>query len=537
MKYTAVIIVSACALVWMLRMNTYTSDRLERNIDDAGIASYAEQYEGTTNRFAPRYRKIMLVILDGTRRDLLYSEKFAPRLHARWRAGGLRYAHVSAAAPTVTAPNMASLLTGATSFLHGVTSNSPQHRARMKAQTVHECLTRRGLSSRVVGFNWYEEMLGDSVPYSAAECCGKDDSRGLAGIALEMIRERRLPFFTQLHFLAPDNAAHATNSNSSPPYLDAIREIDVLLDEIITALNAVYPGALVIVTADHGMSSDGTHGGSDRETMLIPLYFLAANIPSAEIEREITSLSIAPTVAALAGARLPSLGVGTPIHELLDRPRLASYLSEAIDKKERIIESLRGYPSRALILSGDSLKSLQARNDDLEREISVFPQGIGKKSLHYQRLAAPLLLVLFILWTLYRSPRGAPVILALCGACIAFPGLIMGFINSNWRYGLTASLLVLMLFTATIAVYRFLLDESLRRCTATPGFWPRIIAAVSVETVILSFFFLPLYTIAPDQRVYPFRFFSLSLAFPFLAAALLYLLSRLSARGKGTDRA
>lgn len=537
MKYTAVIIFSACALVWLMRMNTYNSDRLERHINDTGIASYAEHYEGTANQFSPQYQKILLVILDGARRDLLYSEQFAPRLYARWRAGGLRYTHVRAAAPTVTSPNMASLLTGATSFLHGVTSNSPRHRARVKVQTVHECLKRRGLSSRVVGFNWYEEMLGDSVPYSAAECCGKDDSRELAGIALEMIRERRLPFFTQLHFLAPDNAAHATNSNSSPRYLEAIREIDGLLDEAVTALKGAYPGALVIVTADHGMSDDGTHGGSDRETMLIPLYFLAANFPSAEIEREITSLSIAPTVAALAGARLPSLGAGTPLREILDRPRLASYLSEAIDKKERIVEALRGYPSRALTLAGDSLESLQARNDDLEGEISVFPQGIGERSLYYQRLAAPLLLILFILWTLYRSPRGAPAIFALCGTFVAVPGFFIGFVNSNWSSSLASASLLVLAFILTVMTCRFLLDESLLHRMAAPRFWPEILSGIAVETVILSAFFAPFYTIAPDPRVYPFRFFTLCLACPFLAAALLYLLSRLSARGKGMDRA
>lgn len=535
MKHASLMAASLCAILWAMNLNAYKSGPLERRVDDAAVASFAERYEKNANGFAPRYSRILLAILDGTKRDCLYSETIAPRLHARWRAGGLRYAHVRSALPTVTSPNMASLLTGATSYLHGVTANSPRHRARIRAQTVHECLKRRGLSSRVVGFEWYKEMLCDSVPLSAAECCGKDDSKELAGITLEMIREHRLPYLTQLHFLAPDNAAHETNSNSSPRYLKAIAEIDALLDEVIAALEAAYPGSLAVVTADHGMSADGTHGGSDIETLRVPLLFLAGNIPSLEIEREITSLSIAPTIAALAGARLPSLAVGTPLHELMDRSRAASYLSEAIDKKERVIESLRGYPSHALALSGDPLESLQERNDQLEREIEEFPLYAAEMSLRYQRLLAPLLLILFILWALYRSPRGAPVILSLCGTFIAAAGLLMGFIDSGWSFGIASSLFVLLLFTATVMAYRLLLDEPLRRSAAAPGFWRKAFAALSVEAAILSLFFLPFYRIAPDQRVYPFRFFILSLAYAFLAAALLCLLSRLESRGSAVD--
>jgi len=536
MKHAALIAASLCAILWAMNLNTYMSVRLERRIDDAAIASFAERYEKNADGFAPRYTRILLAILDGTSRDCLYSEAVAPRLHARWRAGGLRYAHVRSAAPTVTSPNMASLLTGATSYLHGVTANSPRLRARIKGQTVHECLKRRGLSSRVAGFEWYKEMLGNSVHLSTAECCGKDDSRELAGIALEMIRERRLPYLTQLHFLAPDNAAHETNSNSSPRYLKAIGEIDALLDEVIAALEAAYPGSLAVVTADHGMSADGTHGGSDIETLRVPLLFLAGDIPSSEIGREITSLSIAPTIAALAGARLPSLIAGTPLHELMDRSRAASYLSEAIDKKERIIESMRGYPSHALALSSHPLESLQERNDQLEREIEEFPRHAAEMSLRYQRLLAPLLLILFILWALYRSLRGVPVVLSLCGAFIAAAGLLMGLIDSGWSYGIASSLYELLLFTATAWVYRLLLDEPLRRSAAAPGFWREAFAALSVEAAILSLFFLPFHRIAPDQRVYPFRFFILSLACAFLAVALLYLLSRLESRGSEVER-
>jgi hypothetical protein len=85
-------------------------------------------------------------------------------------------------------------------------------------------------------------------------------------------------------------------------------------------------------------------------------------------------------------------------------------------------------------------------------------------------------------------------------------------------------------------VYRLLLDEPLHRYASAPGFWREAFAALSVEAAILSLFFLPFYRIAPDQRVYPFRFFILSLACAFLAAALLCLLSRLESCGGTAER-
>ena len=164
---------------------------------------------------------------------------------------------------------------------------------------------RTGVARR--GFDWYKQMFGRRALYIPAECCERDDPAEVARAVESMIGHNDLPFFTVAHFLSPDNAAHATGSNTGELYRSSIRTIDSLLGGIFRLLDRTLPGALVIVVSDHGMNVDGNHGGTDDASMRVPLYLLSPSLPHASVSRTVYHAAIAPTVAAAAGAALPAL--------------------------------------------------------------------------------------------------------------------------------------------------------------------------------------------------------------------------------------
>jgi bisphosphoglycerate-independent phosphoglycerate mutase (AlkP superfamily) len=65
-------------------------------------------------------------------------------------------------------------------------------------------------------------------------------------------------------------------------------------------------GYHILVTSDHGMNRDGSHGGTTSEMREVPLFMIRHNVEeSGDTAQTVSQLQIAPTILKLLGLSIP----------------------------------------------------------------------------------------------------------------------------------------------------------------------------------------------------------------------------------------
>lgn len=528
LRRTVIIILCTAIAVYLMRINNYLYDNFRDSLHYREIRERSTQYDALRDKnYAPQYTHIVIVVLDGATRAYLNDERTVPNIIRRWRRNGIRYANAFCMLPSVSAPNYYSILSGAPVFLHGVTNNYRRYPRHQRIGTIFDHLKRYRFSSAVIGFNWYKDMISGRTAYIPVECCEADDSVEVTAAAIRLIENRKLPTVTLLHYLAPDNRAHATGSNTSDAYRKAIVTIDRCVEDLFQHLERRYPRSLMIVLSDHGMNSDGNHGGRDRNSLNIPLYLIADDIPSGESDRRVYNLSIVPTISALLGIPLPPLSAGSMLHEIIESERVIDYLQESIAKKQALINSLRKIDTVNFTAGEDLRASLITRDEESTEEIVHFIGERRSEILSLQRIIAAVLLLLFVIWMLYRTESGIPLFAALNGIMILLMGCTMSTIESRIGLDIAIALYLIVLFLLLI-LYRttFLTGEFSERLNDIHYSF-RLLEIILPLTIIIAGFFVPFQTPVPDENIFSFRFYQLSFLHPFLFSFLLYLMNRI----------
>lgn len=249
MRKTIVIVLSLAIIIYLIKINNYLYDHFIDFLDYREIEKSSAGYDSLRKtRYPQRYSNIVLMVLDGATREHLYDERIAENIVKRWRKSGIRYTQVSCMLPSVSAPNYFSIISGAPPYIHGVINNSRRFPRHQRIKTIFDHLNAHGISSAVIGFDWYKDMLGGNTAYYPVECCEKSDSPEV-GQSVMRLMESGLPSFTLIHFLAPDTVAH--ESGLGARYRSTIAEIDGLIEDMLVELDERYPNSLVIIMADH----------------------------------------------------------------------------------------------------------------------------------------------------------------------------------------------------------------------------------------------------------------------------------------------
>ncbi len=523
-----IIILFTAIAVYLMRINNYLYDNFQDSLKYPEVRQRSLQHDALRKKqYAPQYTNIVIVVLDGATKSYLYDERIFPNVIRRWRKSGIRYTNAFCMLPSVSAPNYYSIMSGAPVFLHGVTNNYRRYPRHQRVEPIFNHLKRYGLSSAVIGFNWYKDIISGRTAYFPAECCEADDSVEVTAAAIRLIENRQLPTVTLLHYLAPDNSAHATGSNTSNAYRKAIVTIDRCLEDLSQHLERRYPRSLMIVLSDHGMNSDGNHGGRDRNSLNIPLYCIANDIPSGESDRRLYNLSIVPTITALLGIPVPPLSAGSMLHEIIENDRVVDYLQESIAKKQSLINALRNLDTVHFTMGEDLHASLINRDTESTEEIVHFIGERRSEILALQRIIAAVLLILFVIWLLYRTESGIPLFASLNGIMLLLMGCAMSSIESRRGLDIATALYLIVLFLLLV-IYRasFLTGEFSER--VNDGRYAfRLLEILLPLTIIIAGFFVPFQTPVPDDNIFAFRFYQLSFLHPFLATALLYFFNRI----------
>ena len=175
--------------------------------------------------------------------------------------------------PPATVPSSASILTGATSEVHGVDERSNR---KTETETLFDIAVQQGLIVRAVE--------GDALSFQLRNAnfilSGDKDGDGTTNDdvfnnTMDILKEG-MPDLLWVHFHGIDDFGH-TYGPGSVEESDAIRQVDAQVEEII---DQIPEDSLIIIFADHGMhrvddeGRKGNHGNLIPEDMLIPIFII-----------------------------------------------------------------------------------------------------------------------------------------------------------------------------------------------------------------------------------------------------------------------
>jgi 2,3-bisphosphoglycerate-independent phosphoglycerate mutase len=292
----------------------------------------------------PASRRVVLVIIDGLG---------AARAHHLPYLDQLRRLGTSATArshaPTISRPNYVSILTGVEPEHSGVRNNA--YPWPVELDSVMTRARDAGLGSVYVADA--SGGFGQMLAHHLTDAAFTPWSNGFARAAALATR-RGYPLVVLLPS-AVDEAGHAHGA-ADPRYRQAAERIDAELREVLAGLDLTRD--TIIITADHGHTGRGGHGGTEREVMEVPLILAGAGIrPGAAIDGP-RLIDLAPTAAALLGLPAPGHGMGRTLLEALDLdPDSATVIAAAdrarIDRNQAVVTGARP-PANARVTANRS---------------------------------------------------------------------------------------------------------------------------------------------------------------------------------------
>ncbi|MBV8603089.1 MAG: alkaline phosphatase family protein [Pelomonas sp.] len=227
-------------------------------------------------------RRLVLVLVDGLRDDT--ARRCMGFLLALLEAGRARWDTLRCELPSLSRPLYATVLAGRRPVELGVVSNA---QAGLRCDdTLFDELHAQGRRSAVAAYHWFYELLAGEVFEPARHRSAACAARGVAAgrwyyeddypdshllVDAEDLRRRHAPDLLFVHPMGLDNAGHLHGGESSA-YEHAARRLDQQL--ALRVPEWLADGYDVVLTSDHGMSVDRTHGGDTAAEREVPFVWL-----------------------------------------------------------------------------------------------------------------------------------------------------------------------------------------------------------------------------------------------------------------------
>jgi len=314
----------ACSLLGLLVSSTFGRSFSARHSSHAGF----DQVEVVDTLAAPsdlrRPRHTALVVFDG----LGYLEAQTLRSLALLAAHGqCRKTHVGAL--SLSRPVYAVLSTGLEQDRTGARGNDDT--SPLAAQSVWDLARAAGLTvSAVSELPWWRELFPDGFDkFLLAE-------RGENFFRLAPPADLRL-----IHPLYVDEAGHEHGAASSQ-YQAAVARADRELSEFLATLDLTRD--LVVVTADHGHSLLGGHGGPQDRVAHVLTCYAGVGVRHLPEQSALRSTTIGPSLALLLGLPFPAnMRAGDDdLNALWDLTDPGAFPAGYLDERRATVERFRG---------------------------------------------------------------------------------------------------------------------------------------------------------------------------------------------------
>ena len=227
--------------------------------------------------------------------------------------------------PTVSAPNWATILSGAGPEQHGVTSNNWSLGNHSIEPTTNDedgyfpsifTLIRKQLPKAETAMFYDWDWLGTYVnkKYITREQFVQGHVM-ITSIALNYIKKEK-PLFIFIYYGHPDEVGHS-KGHGTPAYFQSINEIDTEIGKIVDAIQelGISQNTTLIITSDHGGIGFG-HGGESMIEIEVPMIIAGPGIRKnvvLESANDLTNTS--PTIARILGVKAPPEWIGRPVSE------------------------------------------------------------------------------------------------------------------------------------------------------------------------------------------------------------------------------
>ncbi|MGY8870152.1 MAG: alkaline phosphatase family protein [Pseudomonadales bacterium] len=226
--------------------------------------------------------KVILVVLDGLEYNT--AAQCMGFLHALKEQGKATLYKLQCELPSMSRPLYETILTGTLPIESGIVHN---HVVRNSTQTSVFSLARENsLTTAAAAYHWFSELY-NCAPYDAARdryteapeqliqygCFYHQDHYPDSHLYLdgEWLRRKYDPDFLLVHPMNIDDAGHRAGFDSAH-YRNTARHSDMSLSYHLPEWIAA--GYQILITADHGMNSDKSHGGTLPEERDIPLFVI-----------------------------------------------------------------------------------------------------------------------------------------------------------------------------------------------------------------------------------------------------------------------
>ncbi|WP_192459170.1 alkaline phosphatase family protein [Musicola keenii] len=254
--------------------------------------------------------KTILVVLDGL--SFQVGREAMGYLQAECAAERGQLYQLECELPSLSRPLYECILTGITPVRSGIVHNGVARLSRERS--IFHYARDAGLTTAAAAYHWVSELY-NRTPFDAAR------DRHTAEPALpiqfghfyhddsypdshlfedaESLRLRHQPDFLLIHPMNIDDAGHR-HGLSTPQYRNRARMADGYLSHWMPRW--LEEGYQVLVTSDHGMNDDRTHGGILPEERQVPLYVFGCGF-SLRSDANPQQTELCGTVCQLLGAK------------------------------------------------------------------------------------------------------------------------------------------------------------------------------------------------------------------------------------------
>ncbi|WP_433575482.1 alkaline phosphatase family protein [Nocardia brasiliensis] len=261
-----------------------------------------------------RVDKVVVIGLDGLMFDKVQQVK-APNL-LRLSAEGLLSRSSIAPHITISGPSWASVLTGVWDRKHGIEDNNFTAAPFAAYPTVFTQLERADPARKTQSIATWDQiatMTGSGDPRADVVVStppvpdDPDEAKTDAATTTAVVTAvtKFAPDFLFTHLDQVDHAGHQ-DGGASDEYLDAVRRIDAQVGRIAAAVDAraqANPGErwTILVTADHGHTPKGGHGGQSADETTNFVIARGPDFAAGSTTSRFTLVDITPTVVDLLG--------------------------------------------------------------------------------------------------------------------------------------------------------------------------------------------------------------------------------------------
>ncbi len=276
------------------------------------LSTYRSPFHGRTvpagERLGPPLtRRLVFVYVDGLRVDTAANAQVMPFLNELRGHAASAVAH--SRQPSYSVPGYTTMLSGAwPEFNDGPLLNpDEEHLVPWPQDNLFAAAKRAGLKVALADHYSGERLVPQDALDDHYYTHGEDDTddRAVTAAAVRWLHEGAQQFIL-VHLDQVDDTGHKYGPRS-PNWNAAAGRVDVLLRELGNALDLSRD--TIFITSDHGHIDQGGHGGHEDVVVHEPWILAGAGVKPGQYG-DTQMVDIAPTLAALLGASLPSLNQG-----------------------------------------------------------------------------------------------------------------------------------------------------------------------------------------------------------------------------------